>query len=111
MLLKLTSADCAAHGTQFRRFTSVQSSSLGMRQRCRDASRVLCGASAARVTLKFETAEGARTVECDSGDILRDVMLEHKVDLYTTWGKIWSCGGNGQCGTCIVQVPICMRLL
>jgi hypothetical protein len=27
-----------------------------------------------------------------------------QVDLYTTWGKIWSCGGGGQCGTCIVQV-------
>lgn len=27
-----------------------------------------------------------------------------QVDLYTTWGKIWSCGGAGQCGTCIVQV-------
>ena len=28
----------------------------------------------------------------------------HQVDLYTTWGKIWSCGGVGQCGTCIVKV-------
>lgn len=27
-----------------------------------------------------------------------------QVDLYTTWGKIWSCGGVGQCGTCIVKV-------
>lgn len=25
-------------------------------------------------------------------------------DLYTTWGKIWQCGGAGQCGTCIVNV-------
>ena len=28
----------------------------------------------------------------------------YKVDLYTTWGKIWSCSGAGQCGTCIVRV-------
>lgn len=34
---------------------------------------------------------------------MRDVMLANKVDLYTTWGKIASCGGGGQCGTCIVQ--------
>lgn len=57
-----------------------------------------------QVTLKFQTAEGDLTVECDSGTILRDVMLEKKVDLYTTWGKVWQCGGSGQCGTCIVKV-------
>lgn len=34
------------------------------------------------------------------------VHLLLQVDLYTTWGKIWSCGGAGQCGTCIVQVSI-----
>lgn len=27
-----------------------------------------------------------------------------QVDLYTTWGKVWQCGGGGQCGTCIVEV-------
>ncbi len=27
-----------------------------------------------------------------------------QVELYTTWGKIWTCGGVGQCGTCIVEV-------
>ncbi|KAL0024772.1 hypothetical protein WJX79_005015 [Trebouxia sp. C0005] len=59
---------------------------------------------AQRVTLEFETSEGPKTIDCDSGDILRDVMLEQKIDLYTTWGKIWTCGGNGQCGTCVVEV-------
>ena len=57
-----------------------------------------------RVTLQFKTAEGDVTLDCESGDILRDVMLEQKVDLYTTWGKVWQCGGSGQCGTCIVKV-------
>lgn len=61
---------------------------------------------ARRVTLEFETSEGPKTIDCDSGDILRDVMLEQKIDLYTTWGKIWTCGGNGQCGTCVVEVPV-----
>jgi ferredoxin len=65
---------------------------------------------ARRVTLEFETSEGPKTIDCDSGDILRDVMLEQKVDLYTTWGKIWTCGGNGQCGTCVVEVPVPVQL-
>ncbi|KAL0022002.1 hypothetical protein WJX77_004783 [Trebouxia sp. C0004] len=66
---------------------------------------------ARRVTLEFETSEGPKTIECDSGDILRDVMLEQKIDLYTTWGKIWTCGGNGQCGTCVVEVVSGDKLL
>ncbi|WIA35227.1 hypothetical protein OEZ86_003689 [Tetradesmus obliquus] len=38
-------------------------------------------------------------------------MLDNKVDLYTTWGKLWQCGGGGQCGTCIVQVQEGAELL
>jgi hypothetical protein len=34
-----------------------------------------------------------------------------QVDLYTAWGKLWSCGGAGQCGTCIVQVQAGGELL
>lgn len=58
------------------------------------------------VRLEFQTSEGPTSIECESGDILRDVMLDQKVDLYTTWGKVWTCGGNGQCGTCIVKVKL-----
>lgn len=66
---------------------------------------MICSASKApTIKLNFDTNEGRKTIECESGDILRDVMLDHKVDLYTTWGKVWTCGGNGQCGTCIVKV-------
>eukprot|EP00877_Chromochloris_zofingiensis_P007219 jgi/Chrzof1/2750/Cz11g27240.t1 len=43
-------------------------------------------------------------LSCPSGEQLRAFMLENKIDLYTTWGKVWQCGGVGQCGTCIVQV-------
>ena len=64
---------------------------------------ILCRAKP-RIALKFQTAEGPVELECDSGDILRDVMLEQKIDLYTTWGKVWQCGGGGQCGTCVVKV-------
>ena len=72
-------------------------------------SKLRCNA-APHVTVKFQTAEGDFTVECDSGEILRDVMLDQKVDLYTTWGKVWQCGGSGQCGTCIVKVwVLCCR--
>lgn len=57
------------------------------------------------IAVQFQE-EGGVTAAVDvvSGDQLRAVMLDAKVDLYTTWGKIWSCGGAGQCGTCIVQV-------
>lgn len=68
---------------------------------------LLCHASEVKapvVRLDFETSEGPTALDCESGDVLRDVMLAQKVDLYTTWGKVWSCGGNGQCGTCIVKV-------
>lgn len=63
-----------------------------------------CANKAPTIKLNFQTAEGPTTVDCESGDILRDVMLDNKVDLYTTWGKVWTCKGGGQCGTCIVKV-------
>lgn len=45
------------------------------------------------------------SASCESGETtLRTLMLANKVDLYTTWGKMWSCGGGGSCGTCIVEV-------
>ena len=68
---------------------------------------LICRASKTpTVKLDFQTSDGSTSVECESGDILRDVMLDQKVDLYTTWGKVWTCGGNGQCGTCVVKVHI-----
>ena len=74
------------------------------RHKSRHASLRCCATP--RVLLKFQTAEGSVDIDCESGDILRDVMLDQKVDLYTTWGKVWQCGGGGQCGTCIVKVSI-----
>ena len=84
--------------TQRRRYTSLYSQ--GRRA-------LTCRASKTpTVKLDFQTSEGSNSIECESGDILRDVMLDQKVDLYTTWGKVWTCGGNGQCGTCVVKVYI-----
>eukprot|EP00241_Pyramimonas_parkeae_P011588 CAMPEP_0114254810 /NCGR_PEP_ID=MMETSP0058-20121206/17203_1 /TAXON_ID=36894 /ORGANISM="Pyramimonas parkeae, CCMP726" /LENGTH=205 /DNA_ID=CAMNT_0001369105 /DNA_START=267 /DNA_END=884 /DNA_ORIENTATION=+ len=42
------------------------------------------------------------TLEPES--VLRNALLDNKVDLYTNWGKMSNCGGGGSCGTCVVQV-------
>lgn len=100
------------------RSSSISSTTTGARRGVRVlASTEAEGAAAAgtaepTVTIKFverdpKAAAGAgSTVEvaAPSGEQLRFTMMESKVDLYTTWGKIWSCGGAGQCGTCIVAV-------
>ncbi|XP_074271846.1 photosynthetic NDH subunit of subcomplex B 3, chloroplastic isoform X1 [Silene latifolia] len=40
-----------------------------------------------------------------SGDkLLRNIMLDNKIDLYATYGKVMNCGGGGSCGTCIVEI-------
>jgi len=61
------------------------------------------------VAVTFRAKDGdkqttERVLQVESGEQLRAAMIADKVDLYTTWGKIWSCGGAGQCGTCIVDV-------
>jgi ferredoxin len=35
---------------------------------------------------------------------LRIKAIENGIDLYSFMGKMTNCGGNGQCGTCIVEV-------
>ncbi len=39
-----------------------------------------------------------------AGANLRIKAIENQVDLYTFKGKMMNCGGNGQCGTCIVEI-------
>ncbi|XP_015886067.3 photosynthetic NDH subunit of subcomplex B 3, chloroplastic [Ziziphus jujuba] len=36
--------------------------------------------------------------------LLRNIMLDNKIELYATYGKIMNCGGGGSCGTCIVEI-------
>uniref|UniRef100_A0A7N0TCN1 2Fe-2S ferredoxin-type domain-containing protein n=1 Tax=Kalanchoe fedtschenkoi TaxID=63787 RepID=A0A7N0TCN1_KALFE len=44
-------------------------------------------------------------VKVKSGEkVLRNIMLENKLELYGAYGKVMNCGGGGTCGTCIVEV-------
>lgn len=47
--------------------------------------------------------EGKEVVAAQGAN-LRIKAIENQVDLYTFGGKLMNCGGNGQCGTCIVEV-------
>ena len=38
------------------------------------------------------------------GANLREKALQNGIDLYTLRGKLTNCGGNGQCGTCLVEI-------
>ncbi len=38
------------------------------------------------------------------GANLRAKAVENGIDLYTFKGKLMSCGGYGQCGTCVVEI-------
>lgn len=64
------------------------------------------------VQITVKTKEGnPLELSCESGDQLRAVLMANKVDLYTTWGKVWQCGGVGNCGTCIVEVRLRQGLI
>ncbi|KAL9250463.1 Photosynthetic NDH subunit of subcomplex B 3, chloroplastic-like protein [Drosera capensis] len=52
--------------------------------------------------------EKARAVSGEK--LLRNVMLDNKIELYATYGKVMNCGGGGSCGTCIVEKPESWRL-
>ncbi len=61
-------------------------------------------ASGPTIQLTAETKEGpVVNIDAESGIVLRSVLIAEDVDLYTTWGKVWQCGGSGQCGTCVVE--------
>jgi ferredoxin len=38
------------------------------------------------------------------GANLRQKAVENGIDLYTFMGKMMTCGGYGQCGTCVVEI-------
>ncbi|OWM86656.1 photosynthetic NDH subunit of subcomplex B 3, chloroplastic [Punica granatum] len=43
--------------------------------------------------------------EAISGEkLLRNIMLDDKIELYAAYGKVMNCGGGGSCGTCIVEI-------
>jgi ferredoxin len=107
MLASSSSMRGSAHPSTSGRIALVPARQSPLR---RPAGGVRCRAQGdddVTVALKFVGgADGAELAQFDvpSGEQLRAAMITNKVDLYTTWGKIWSCGGAGQCGTCIVDV-------
>ncbi|CAN1164829.1 Photosynthetic NDH subunit of subcomplex B 3, chloroplastic [Linum perenne] len=46
--------------------------------------------------------EKARAISGEK--LLRNIMLDNKMELYATYGKVMNCGGGGTCGTCIVEI-------
>jgi len=49
------------------------------------------------------TAQG-KTFECEPGSNLRNVLLEHGIELYNGNAKFINCMGIGTCGTCAVEI-------
>jgi ferredoxin len=49
------------------------------------------------------TAQG-KTIQCDGGANLRQVLLANGVDLYNGQAKNINCRALGTCGTCAVQI-------
>lgn len=47
--------------------------------------------------------ENKEVIAADGAN-LRLKAMEAGVDLYTLKGKLFNCGGYGQCGTCIVEI-------
>jgi ferredoxin len=45
-----------------------------------------------------------KTIECDRGANLRQVLLKHDIELYNGGAKVINCHGIGSCGTCAVLV-------
>lgn len=53
-------------------------------------------------TIRFEN-ENKEVIAADGAN-LRLKALENQIDLYKLVAKVMNCGGNGQCGTCVVEV-------
>lgn len=45
-----------------------------------------------------------KEVVAANGANLRLAAMQNNIDIYKVWGKMMNCGGNGQCGTCIVEI-------
>ncbi|NEQ99750.1 MAG: (2Fe-2S)-binding protein [Cyanothece sp. SIO2G6] len=48
-------------------------------------------------------AQGKK-IECQVGDNLRQVLINHGIDLHNGGSKLINCRGIGSCGTCAVKV-------
>lgn len=45
-----------------------------------------------------------KEVECESGEILRDVLLRNDMSPHKGFTDTLNCGGHGTCGTCAIRV-------
>lgn len=52
--------------------------------------------------IKF-VKENQEVVAADGAN-LRLKAVQNNIDIYTFMGKMMTCGGYGQCGTCIVEI-------
>lgn len=45
------------------------------------------------------------TTSVGSGEkLMRNIILDNKLELYGLYGKVMNCGGGGSCGTCVVEI-------
>ena len=45
-----------------------------------------------------------KEVVAANGANLRLKAMQNNIDIYKVFGKMMNCGGNGQCGCCVVEV-------
>lgn len=45
-----------------------------------------------------------KTIECEPGANLRQVLLKNNIDLYNPGATVINCHGIGTCGTCAVAI-------
>ena len=45
-----------------------------------------------------------KTITCNQGRNLREVLLENGIDLYNGGSTVINCRGIGTCGTCAVEI-------
>ena len=53
---------------------------------------------------KVTFANWDKTVECEPFTNLRELAIEHDIDLYNGFAKYVNCQGHGACSTCTVEV-------
>lgn len=45
-----------------------------------------------------------KTIDCEQGSNLREILLQNSIELYNGGAKVINCRGIGSCGTCTVKV-------
>lgn len=45
-----------------------------------------------------------KTIECNEGDNLRQVLIENDMTPHKGIAKSLNCGGNATCGTCAIRI-------